>query len=77
VAELRVVGLQFADAWCGHLDAAQQGGVGGALAVRDEPARGGTWPATQAFDLGAQLGLVVEPGPGHTGLAGEGVDGDG
>jgi len=34
-AEPFVVGLQLTDALCGDLDAAEQGGVGGALAVWD------------------------------------------
>ena len=77
VAEPLVVGLQLADALCGDLEAAQQGGVGGALAVGDGRSGDGARSVAQSFDLGAQVGLAVEPGSGDAGLAGDGVEGDG
>lgn len=68
-----VVRLQPTDARAGQFQTLPQGGVGTALPLRDE--RGG--PAlSEAADLVAQVGLAVEPGTGHAGLAGDGVEAD-
>jgi hypothetical protein len=64
VTKSLVVGLQLTDALGGDLDATQEGGVRAALAVWDGTGRGGTPSVAQLFDLGAQVGLVVEQGPG-------------
>ena len=56
---------QFSDALGVDLEATQQGGIGGALAIWDGRSRGGSGPITAPFDFGAQVGLAVEPGPGR------------
>ena len=61
-AETLVVGLQFTDALCGDLDAAEQGSIGGALAVGDGwAARGGTRAVAQPPRFGPKVGLAVDP----------------
>ena len=61
VAEPFVVGLQFTDALCGDLDTAEQGSVGGALAVRDGAIGGRERPVAQPRRLGPKVGLAVDP----------------
>jgi hypothetical protein len=68
LAEPLVLGLEFADASRGELDTAQQGSVGGALAVGDELGDG-TCSVAQPCDLGVQVGLAVVPGAGDAGFA--------
>src|SRR6266542_3156909 len=60
----------------GGFQAGQQGGVGGALARRDRRRRCSPGGVAEAFDLGTDVGLGVEPGPGDTGGAGDGLEGD-
>ena len=60
---------------CGF-QAAQQRGVGGALAGRDRLRAGPGGGVPEARDLGADVGLGVEPGPGHQGRGGDGLEGD-
>jgi len=60
-AQTLVVGLQFTDALCGDLDAAEQGGVGGALAVWDSAAGGRARAVAKARCLGPEVGLAVDP----------------
>ena len=76
VAQLLVVLLESADPVGGGLESAQQRGVGGVVAVRGGAA---VWwalvvPWPEPLDLGAEVGLGVEPGPGHAGFAGDGVE---
>jgi len=62
LAEPLVIGLQLADALGGDLDAALQGGVGGALTVWDgRAACGGTGAVAQPRRLGPEVGLAVNP----------------
>src|SRR3954469_16207386 len=76
-AELLVVRLQPPDAFGRGLQSPQQRGVGGALPVGNRSAcRRWVASGAEAFDLGPQVWLVVEPGPGDPGFLGDGVDGD-
>ena len=76
-AQLLVVLLESADPVGGGLQAAQQRGVGGSLPFRW---RSGRWalvvPGAELLDLGSEVGLGVEPGPGDAGFAGDGVEAD-
>ena len=60
-AETLVVGLQVTDALRGDLDAAEQGGVGGALALGDRAAGGRARAVAKARCLGPEVGLAVDP----------------
>jgi hypothetical protein len=76
-AQLPVVLLESADpVGCG-LQAAQERGVGGSLPFRWRSSR---WalvvPGAELLDLGSEVGLGVEPGPGDAGFAGHGVEAD-
>src|SRR5439155_7474710 len=76
-AELLVVCLQVLDAFGRGFQSPYQRGVGGALPVRNRSAgRCGAASGAKPFDLGPQVGLVVEPGPGDLGLRGDGIDRD-
>jgi len=78
VAELVVVVLEAVDALGCGLQARQQRGLGGALTFGwDSGPRCWSVAAAEPLDLGAQVVLGVEPGPGDSGLAGETVEGDG
>jgi hypothetical protein len=72
-----VLGLQLAVSFGRNLESAPLGSVGCALPVR-KTVPGGPWisPGAESFDLGAQVGLVVEPGAGDAGCAGDGFEGD-
>jgi hypothetical protein len=62
---LPVVFLQALDAFGCGFQTPQQRGVGGALPIGNLPGwRGWALSDSESFDLGAQLGLAVEPGPG-------------
>ena len=65
LAKVPVLGLELAVSFGRHLESAPLRGIGCALPVR-KALRGGSWisPCAESFDLGAQVGLVVEPGPG-------------
>jgi transposase len=63
LAQLPVLGFQLLVALGGRLQASQQGGVGGSLPVGNGPCRGDAVAGPEAFDLGSQVRLVVEPGP--------------
>jgi hypothetical protein len=76
VAQPLVVGVELADALRGELKPALQGGVAAALAVGDGARRRGMGALAQPLDLGAQVGLAVEPGTGDSCFAGDGLDGD-
>src|SRR6266511_6124167 len=71
-----VVPGECAVAFVGGLETAQQRGVGCALAGWD--GRGGrpVGGVAQSLDLGADIGLGVEPGPGDVGCACDGFECD-
>ena len=58
------------------LQACEQGSVRGALPAGDGRGRCLPGGIAKAFDLGADVGFGVEPGPGHCGGARDGVEGD-
>jgi hypothetical protein len=60
-----VLGLQLAVSFGRNLKSAPLRSIGCALPVR-KTVPGGPWisPGAESFDLGAQVGLAVEPGPG-------------
>jgi hypothetical protein len=60
-AESAVVDFEPAAARGGGFETLPQGGVGGSLAVGDDRLCGGPTALAEPFDLGAELGLVVEP----------------
>lgn len=76
-AQAAVVGLELADPAEGGVDPLAQGGVGASLVVWRWALRAGSPVLAESFDLGAELGLGVEPGPGDPGRSGDGVEGDG
>ncbi len=54
----------------GAVEDPEQGGVAGALPVRDRCVRcRRVWPGSEALDFGAQVRLVVEPGSGDPGFS--------
>ena len=76
-AELLVVLLESADpVGCG-LQAAQERGIGGSLPFRWRSGHGAlVVPGAELLDLGSEVGLSVEPGPGDAGFAGDEVKAD-
>jgi hypothetical protein len=75
VPELLVVVFESADAVGGGVQALQQRGLGGALTLGWGSGR--RRGSVESLDIGAQVGLGVEPGSGDAGFAGEAVEGDG
>jgi hypothetical protein len=73
VAQLLVVGLELSDPLVGQLKALFEGGVAGGLPGWGRCSR--RWPVV--LDLGEQVGLGVQPGPGHARLLRDGGDGEG
>ena len=68
VTELLVVVFESADAVGGGVQALQHRGVGGALTLGwGSVCRRGS---VESLDVGAQVGLGVEPGSGDAGFAG-------
>lgn len=67
---------ELAVALAGFGEPPEQGGVGGALAGGDGWRGGTAGGCAEPVDLGAQVGLVVEPGAGDPGRAGDGLEGD-
>jgi hypothetical protein len=73
-AQPLVVLGQFAATGVGDFQPVQQGRVGGALTGRHG---GGRCPATviaESLDLGPDVGLGVEPGPGDPRRVGDGLE---
>jgi hypothetical protein len=75
VPELLVVVFESADAVGGGVQALQQRGLGDALTLGWGSGR--RRGSVESLDIGAQVGLGVEPGSGDAGFAGEAVEGDG
>src|SRR6516225_4924186 len=67
---------ELAVALAGFGEPPEQGGVGGALAGGDGRGGGAAGGLAEPLDLGAQVGLVVKPGAGDAGRAGDGLEGD-
>ena len=64
VAEPLVNGFEMANPLGGEFEAALPGGVGRALPVGDGSVGGGALAVAEPHDLGAHLGVAVEPGTG-------------
>ncbi|MCF7547340.1 hypothetical protein L3X23_00995 [Pseudonocardia sp. WMMC193] len=77
LTKLAVLLLELLEPVCRALEALEQGGLGGSLPVGDRSPRG--WsasPPAETFDLGSEVGLLVEPGAGDPCFAGDGVHAD-
>lgn len=77
LAELPVVGFEAADAGRADFQPTEQRGIDSALAVGQPSGLDGLPALAEPFDLGPEVGLLVEPGPGHPGIASDAVEGDG
>ena len=70
LAKVPVLGLELAVSFGRHLESAPLRGIGCALPVEKTLFRKSWTPTgTKSFDLGAQVGLVVEPGPRNVSFA--------
>jgi hypothetical protein len=75
-AEFLVVVFEVPDPGGGGFEALQQRGIAGSLPGRGRGGRAVVLSATETVDLGSQVHLGVEPGPGDAGLAGDCFEGD-
>jgi hypothetical protein len=74
---LAVVFLEVAHPLGRRFEPAQQGCLGGSLSLGGQWCRGRRLSArSQGLDLGSNVLLRVEPGPGDAGLGGDGLEGD-
>jgi hypothetical protein len=76
LAELFVLLGELPDAVIGGFEPAQQGRLGGALARRNWGYGCAGAGCPQLLDLGAYVGLGVEPRPGNARLLGNGLERD-
>jgi hypothetical protein len=76
-AQPLIVLAEFPVAGVGGFEPAQQGCVGAALAARHRRLGGAPAKAAEPFDLGPDVGLGVEPRPGHPGCLGDDLEGHG